>query len=44
MGGFVKKVAMDRIGGDKPSAPRAFLAASAAGAFTAVLTYRALRS
>ena len=41
---FMKRVAADRIGGDRPSSPRALLAASAAGAAAAVLTYRVLRS
>ena len=41
---FMKRVAADRIGGDRPSSPRALLAASAAGAAAAVVTYRVLRS
>jgi hypothetical protein len=44
MKGFVKRVAMQRISGDRPSGPRAMVAASAAGAAAWVLTYRALRS
>ena len=43
MKGFMKRVAMDRIGGDRPSGPRAVLAASVAGTAAWVLTYRALR-
>lgn len=41
---FVKRVAGERLGGDRPSPPRALLAASAAGAAAAVLTYRVLRA
>lgn len=41
---FMKRVAAQRIGGDRPSPPRALLAASAAGTAAAVLTYRVLRS
>jgi hypothetical protein len=44
MRGFVTKTAIDRISGNRPSSPRALLAASAAGAAAWVLTYRALRS
>jgi hypothetical protein len=44
MRGFMKRVAADRIGGDRPSSPRALLVASAAAAAAAVLTYRVLRS
>jgi len=44
MRGFVKRVAAQRMGGDRPSAPRALLAASATGAAAAVLTYRVLRA
>ena len=41
---FLKKVAMDRASGGNISPPRAMLAASAAGAAAAVLTYRVLRA
>jgi hypothetical protein len=41
---LVKRVAAQRIGGDRPSPPRAALAASAAGAAAAIVTYRVLRS
>jgi hypothetical protein len=41
--GFVKRVAADRIGGERPGAPRALGAAMAVGAAAAVLTYRVLR-
>jgi hypothetical protein len=44
MRGLVKRVATERIGGGRPSPPRAMLVASAAGAAAAVLTYRALRA
>jgi hypothetical protein len=44
MRGFVKRVAAERLGGGRPSPPRAMLAASVAGAAAAALTYRALRS
>jgi hypothetical protein len=44
MPGFVKRVAAERIGGGRPSPPRALLAASAAGAVAAVVTYRVLRA
>jgi hypothetical protein len=44
MRGFVTRVAAQRIGGGRPSSPRALLAASAVGTAAAVLTYRVLRS
>jgi hypothetical protein len=44
MRAFVKNVVAQRVGGNRPAPPRAFLAASAAGAAAAVLTYRVLRS
>jgi hypothetical protein len=44
MRGLVKRVAMERAGGDRPSAPRALIVASAAGAAMGALTYRVLRS
>jgi hypothetical protein len=40
----MKRVAVERMTGNKPSPPRAMLVASAAGAATAALTYRVLRS
>jgi hypothetical protein len=43
MGELVKRVAAQRLGGERPSPPRALLAASAAAAAAAVLTYRVLR-
>jgi len=42
--GILKKVAMERARGGDISPPRALLAASAAGAAAAVLTYRVLRA
>jgi len=44
MGGFVKKAIADRVGGNKPSPLRAGLAAVAAGATAAAITYRVLRA
>jgi hypothetical protein len=43
MGDFLKKVAADRMTGERPSPPRALGAALAAGAAAAVITYRLLR-
>jgi hypothetical protein len=43
MANFLKRVAVDRMSGEQPSAPRAFGAAAVAGAAAAVLTYRLLR-
>jgi hypothetical protein len=43
MGDFVKRIATDRLGGERPGAPRALGAAVVVGAAAAVLTYRALR-
>jgi hypothetical protein len=43
MGDFVKRIAADRLGGERPGAPRALGAAVVVGAAAAVLTYRALR-
>ena len=40
---FLKRVAADRMAGERPSAPRATAAAIAAGAATALITYRLLR-
>jgi hypothetical protein len=44
MRGLLKGAVAQRSGGDRPSPPRALMAASAAGAAAAVLTYRVLRS
>jgi hypothetical protein len=44
MRGLISRVAAERMGGDRPSPPRALLVASATGAAAAVLTYRVLRS
>jgi homoserine kinase len=43
MGDFVKRNAADRLGGERPGAPRALGAAVVVGAAAAVLTYRVLR-
>jgi hypothetical protein len=43
MTGIVKRVVAERMGGKRPSPVRAMVAAAAAGAATAALTYRALR-
>jgi hypothetical protein len=43
MNAFLARVAKDRVGGNRPSAPRAMGAAAAAGATVAALTYRVLR-
>jgi hypothetical protein len=40
---FIKRVATDRITGDRPAAPRALGAAVVAGTVIGVLTYRLLR-
>jgi hypothetical protein len=44
MTGALKQAVAQRLSGDRPSAPRALLAASATGAAAAVITYRVLRS
>jgi hypothetical protein len=44
MAGFVKGALAKRLAGDRPSPVRAALVAVAAGAATAVLTYRVMRS
>jgi hypothetical protein len=44
MAGLLRRVASQRLGGDRPSPIRAGLAAAAAGAAAAALTYRLLRS
>jgi hypothetical protein len=43
MSDFVKRIAAERIGGERPGAPRALGAAVAVGAAAAALTYRVLR-
>jgi hypothetical protein len=43
MSDFVKRIAAERISGERPGAPRALGAAIAVGAAAAVLTYRVLR-
>jgi hypothetical protein len=40
---FMKRVTADRLGGDRPGAPRALGAAAVVGTATAVLTYKLLR-
>ncbi|HSD24885.1 MAG TPA: hypothetical protein VLB79_11235 [Solirubrobacterales bacterium] len=40
---FIKRVAADRIGGDRPGAPRALGAAALVGTAGAVITYKLLR-
>jgi hypothetical protein len=40
---FVARVTAERLGGDKPGAPRALGAAVIAGTAAAVVTYRLLR-
>jgi hypothetical protein len=44
MRNLIKRAAVQRLSGDKPSPPRAMFVASAAGAAAAVVTYRVLRS
>jgi hypothetical protein len=44
MAGFVKGAVAKRMAGDRPSPVYAAAAAVAAGAVTAVLTYRVIRS
>jgi hypothetical protein len=41
--GFLKKVATDRISGERPAPPRALAAAIVAGSALAAITYRLLR-
>jgi len=43
MGGFLKRVAIDRIGGKRPAPPRAIGAALAVGTAAGAITYRLLR-
>ena len=40
---FMKRLAAERIGGERPSAPRALGAAMFVGAAAGALTYRVLR-
>jgi hypothetical protein len=40
----IGRAAVERLAGDRPSALRAFAAATLAGGATAAITYRALRS
>jgi hypothetical protein len=42
--GVLKRAVTDRLKGDRPSAPRAVLAAVVAGAVAATITYKALRA
>jgi hypothetical protein len=44
MAGFVKSAVTERLSGDRPSPLKASLAAAAAGAAAAMLTYKVLRS
>jgi hypothetical protein len=44
MAHVLKSALVKRVGGDKPSAPHAALAAFVAGAACAVLTYKVMRS
>jgi len=43
MNDFIKRVAADRLGGERPGGPRALGAAAVVGTATAVLTYKLLR-
>ena len=43
MSGFIARVTTDRIGGDRPGAPRALGAAAVVGTVGAVLAYKLLR-
>ena len=43
MSDFIKRIAAERIGGERPGAPRAMGAAAVVGAAAAVVTYRLLR-
>jgi hypothetical protein len=43
MNDFIKRVTAERLGGDRPGAPRALGAAAMVGTATAVLTYKLLR-
>jgi hypothetical protein len=41
---FFQNVALERVKGNRPSALKAVATAAAAGAVTAILTYKALRT
>jgi hypothetical protein len=43
MGGFLRRVVIDRIGGKRPAPPRAIGAAVAVGTAAGAITYRLLR-
>jgi hypothetical protein len=43
MKGFLKRIAIDRATGNRPSPPRAAIAAVVAGAAASAVTYRVLR-
>jgi hypothetical protein len=43
MAGFLKRVGIERILGERPSPPRALGAAAVVGATAAAITYRLLR-
>jgi len=43
MSDFIRRVTAERLGGDRPGAPRALGAAAMVGTATAVLTYKLLR-
>lgn len=43
MRGFVRRVVLDRAGGERPAPPRALAAALAVGGTVAAVTYRLLR-
>jgi hypothetical protein len=43
MGDFLKRVAADRIAGERPAPPRALGAAVVVGTAAALITYRLLR-
>lgn len=40
---FITRITAERLGGNRPGAPRAVGAAALAGTVTAVITYRLLR-
>jgi len=42
--GILRQAIFDRLKGDRPSPPRAFVAATVAGLVVAVVTYKALRA
>lgn len=43
MSGFLKRVATDRIAGERPAPPRALAASVVVGSAVAAITYRLLR-